>query len=165
MHRHGYTGRKLGRTRDERRRLVKNLATSLVLDESLKTTLPKAKELVPYAERLIAQARQGDLAHRRRVIAGLLRDDAAFKLVDEIAPQLAKRDSGWLRIKRAGWRKGDHAELATVSFVDELKRPDARSTQRAASGKKPATKATTKQPVTKKPAASQKPSTLKAKKP
>ena len=71
MHRHGYKGRKLGRERDQRRALLKGLATSLVVEERIETTLPKAKELVRYIEKLITKAKKGDLAHRRAVIAGL----------------------------------------------------------------------------------------------
>ena len=88
MHRHGYKGRKFGRERDQRRALMKGLATSLVEHGKIETTLPKAKELVRYIEKLITKAKKGDLANRRMVIAGLSTQVAAFKLVDEIAPQL-----------------------------------------------------------------------------
>lgn len=121
MHRHGYQGRKFGRERDQRRALMKGLATSLVEHGSIETTLPKAKSLRPYAEKLITKAKKGDLANRRAVIAGLSTQDAAFKLVDEIAPQLAGRSSGYLRIERTKVRVGDAAQLARISFVDELK--------------------------------------------
>lgn len=120
MHRHGYKGRKFGRERDQRRALLRGLATELVLHESIETTLPKAKELRPYLEKLITKAKKGDLANRRAVIAGLMTQDAAYKLVDGIAPQLSARDSGYLRIKRTRVRVGDAAQLATISFVDEL---------------------------------------------
>lgn len=86
MHRHGYRGRKLGRKRDQRRALLKGLATSLVMEESIETTLPKAKELVRYIEKLITKAKKGNLANRRAVIAGLSTQVAAVKLVDQIAP-------------------------------------------------------------------------------
>lgn len=120
MHRHGYKGRKFGRERDQRRALVKGLATSLVQYGKIETTLPKAKELVRYIEKLITKAKKGDLANRRQVIAGLSTQDAAFKLVDEIAPQLQGRTSGHVRVKRTRLRVGDGAQLATVAFVDEL---------------------------------------------
>lgn len=120
MHRHGYKGRKLGRERDQRRALLKGLATELVLHERIETTEAKAKELRPYLEKLITKAKKGDLANRRAVIAGLMTQDAAHKLVDGIAPQLAGRDSGYLRIKRTRVRVGDAAQLAEISFVDEL---------------------------------------------
>ncbi|HET7630624.1 MAG TPA: 50S ribosomal protein L17, partial [Candidatus Saccharimonadales bacterium] len=100
MHRHGYQGRKLGRERDQRRALIKGLATSLVEYQAIETTLPKAKEVVPYLEKLITKAKKGDLASRRGVIAGLSTQAAAFKLVDAIAPQLGGRVSGHLRIEK-----------------------------------------------------------------
>lgn len=121
MHRHGYKGRKFGRERDQRRALMKGLATSLVEHGKIETTLPKAKELVRYIEKLITKAKKGDLANRRMVIAGLSTQVAAFKLVDEIAPQLTGRVSGHVRVQRTRIRKGDGAEMATISFVDELK--------------------------------------------
>lgn len=120
MHRHGYKGRKFGRERDQRRALLRGLATELVMHESIETTLPKAKELRPYLEKLITKAKKSDLANRRAVISGLMTQEAAAKLVDGIAPQLAGRDSGYLRIKRTRVRVGDAAQLATISFVDEL---------------------------------------------
>lgn len=121
MHRHGYRGRKLGRQRDQRRALLKGLATSLVMEESIETTLPKAKELVRYIEKLITKAKKGDLANRRTVITGLSTQVAAVKLVDQIAPQLTGRTSGHVRVERTRLRVGDGAQMAIVEFVDELK--------------------------------------------
>lgn len=121
MHRHGYKGRKFGRERDQRRALLKGLATSLVEYGQIETTLPKAKETSRYIEKLITKAKKGDLANRRMVIAGLSTQAAAFKLVDEIAPQLTNRTSGHVRVTRTRLRVGDGAQLATISFVDELK--------------------------------------------
>ena len=121
MHRHGYRGRKLGRQRDQRRALLKGLATSLVMEESIETTFPKAKELVRYIEKLITKAKKGNLANRRAVIAGLSTQVAAVKLVDQIAPQLTGRTSGHIRVERTRLRVGDGAQMAIVEFVDELK--------------------------------------------
>lgn len=121
MHRHGYRGRKLGRQRDQRRALLKGLATSLVMEEGIETTLPKAKELVRYIEKLITKAKKGNLANRRAVIAGLSTQVAATKLVDQIAPQLTGRTSGHVRVERTRLRVGDGAQMAIVEFVDELK--------------------------------------------
>ena len=121
MHRHGYKGRKLGRKRDQRRALLKGLATSLVMEERIETTLPKAKELVRYIEKLITKAKKGDLANRRAVIAGLSTQIAAVKLVDQIAPQLTGRTSGHVRVERTRLRVGDGAQMAVIEFVDELK--------------------------------------------
>ena len=121
MHRHGYKGRKFGRERDQRRALLKGLATSLVIHGKIETTLPKAKELVRYIEKLITKAKKGDLHNRRQVIAKLSTQDAAFRLFDVIAPQLTARTSGHVRVQRTRVRIGDGAQLAAISFVDELK--------------------------------------------
>lgn len=120
MHRHGYKGRKFGRERDQRRALMKGLATSLVMNGKIETTLPKAKELSRYIEKLITKAKKGDLANRRAVIAGLSTQVSAMKLVDEVAPQLGGRTSGHVRVKKSRVRKGDAAQLATIEFVDQL---------------------------------------------
>jgi len=121
MHRHGYKGTKFHRERDQREALVKGLAESLIIHESIETTLPKAKTVVPYVEKLITKAKKGDLHNRRQIIASLQTVSTAHKLVDELAPKLGARDSGHLRIKRTTNRRGDNAELARVSFVDDLK--------------------------------------------
>src|SRR6266540_1724637 len=120
MHRHGYQGKKFGRKTDQRRALIKSLADSLVLRESIQTTLPKAKELSSYVEKLITKAKKGDLHNRRQVINGLMTLEAAHKLVDDIAPKLTGRNSGHLRIERGELRRGDGAQLARISFVDDL---------------------------------------------
>lgn len=120
MHRHGYKGRKFGRERDQREALLKGLADALVREEAINTTLPKAKELVPYVEKLITKAKRGDLHSRRQIISSLQTLDSAHKLVDEVAPKLKKRTSGHLRIAKTETRRGDNAQMARVSFVDDL---------------------------------------------
>jgi len=120
MHRHGYQGRKLGRETDQRAALVKGLADSLVKYESIETTLPKAKEVVPYVEKLITKAKKGDLHNRRLVISGLQTVESAHKLVDELVPKMAGRSSGHLRIEKTRTRRGDNSQLARISFVDDL---------------------------------------------
>ena len=149
MHRHGYQGRKLHRERDQRRALVKGLADSLVKYESIETTLPKAKELVPYVEKLITKAKKGDLHNRRQVISKLQTVESAHKLVDEIAPKPKSRDSGHVRIEKTRARRGDNAQLARVSFVDDLKEA-------------PVAKAAEAKPVATKPAAAKAPAAKKA---
>ncbi len=145
MHRHGYRGRKFGRERDQRRALMRGLMISLIEHGAITTTLPKAKELRPQAEKMITVARQGSLAGRRRLIAKL-NADTANRLVDVIVPSL-KRDSGYLRVTRLDQRRvGDNAELATIEFVDEITevaKPDkptrkkpAKSAQSAGNSKK-----------------------------
>lgn len=121
MHRHGYKGRKFGRETDQRRALMKGLAESLIIHGSIETTLAKAKELIPYTEKLITKAKKGDLHNRRIIISKLQTAESAHKLVDEIAPKLSGRASGHLRINKTSSRRGDNAQLAKVSFVDDLK--------------------------------------------
>ena len=119
MHRHGYKGRKFGRETDQRQALLRGLMCSLIEHKSISTTLPSAKEIRRYTERLVTLAKKGGLANRRLIISRLDSQELGSHLVDKIAPQI-KRDSGYLRIKRTGFRKGDHAETATISFVDEI---------------------------------------------
>lgn len=121
MHRHGYKGRKFGRERDQRRALLKGLASSLVEHGKIETTIEKAKETSRYIEKLITKAKKGDLASRRQVIAKLSTPAVGYKLFDEIAPQLTDRNSGHVRVTRTRLRTGDGAQLATIEFVDELK--------------------------------------------
>ena len=119
MHRHGYKGRKFGRETDQRTALTRGLMRSLFIHKSITTTLAKAKEIRRPAEKLITLAKKGNLASRRLVIARLDDMTVGNQLVDVIAPQV-KRDSGYLRIERSGYRRGDNAEMATISFVDEI---------------------------------------------
>jgi large subunit ribosomal protein L17 len=107
------------------------------LRESIQTTLPKAKELSSYTEKLITKAKKGDLHNRRQVISGLATKEAAHKLVDEIAPKLKNRNSGFLRIERQELRRGDGAQLARISFVDDLKQPKGERAAKNADEAKP----------------------------
>jgi large subunit ribosomal protein L17 len=113
------------------------LAESLVLRESIETTLPKAKEALSYTEKLITKAKKGGLHNRRQIIASLSTVEAANKLVDEIAPKLKNRSSGHLRLEKTTLRRGDAAQLARLSFVDDLE---------AKPEKKPAAKPAAKTP-------------------
>ena len=142
MHRHGYKGRKFGREADQRTALTRGLMRSLIKYKAINTTIAKAKEIRRPTEKLITIAKKGDLASRRLVIARL--DDRLLgnELVDNIAPQI-KRDSGYLKIERTGFRRGDNAEMATISFVDDIKdrteeAPKAEKAEKPA--KKPAAK-------------------------
>lgn len=126
MHRHGYKGRKLGRERDQRTALIRSLSIALIEHGSIETTLPKAKELRPNFEKLVSKAKKADLHSRRQIVSTLASVPAAHKLVDEIAPSV-KRTSGYLRIERTTMRRGDNAQMARISFVDEIT-----STQKAA---------------------------------
>jgi len=146
MHRHQYKGRKLHRERGPRVALLKGLADSLIKYESIETTLPKAKEVVPFVERLITKAKKGDLHSRRQVVNSLQTLESAHKLVDELAPKMKGRVSGHLRIQKSRTRRGDNTQLARVSFVDDLQQ---------APVAKPAEK-TAEKPAAKKPAAPKK---------
>lgn len=120
MHRHGYKGRKFSRERDQRRALLKGLAASLIERGKIVTTIQKAKEIVPYVEVLITKAKIGNLHNRRQVISALGSVSQGHRLVDEIAPLLSGRNSGHLRIKATSTRVGDNAQMAEVSFVDDI---------------------------------------------
>ncbi len=156
MHRHGYKGRKFGRERDQRRALIKGLADSLVKYEAIETTLPKAKEIVPYMEKLVTKAKKGDLHNRRLIIAKLQTIESAHKLVDELAPKMLSRSSGHLRIVKTRLRRGDNTQMARVSFIadevvvekknkdDELKTATKKAPVKQTVAKKAATKKVTK---------------------
>ena len=153
MHRHGYKGKKFGRETDQRRALMKGLADSLVKYETIETTVDKAKEVIPYLEKLITKAKKGDLHNRRQVISGLQTLDSAHKLVDEIAPKLTGRVSGHLTIVKTSTRRGDNTQMARVSFVDNLHtQVEVIEAPKAVKAEKTADKVV-KKPVAKKPAA------------
>ena len=116
--RHRKKGRKLQRTASHRRAMLRNLATSLFRHERIETTTAKAKELRPYAERLITLARRGDL-HARRLVARKIKDrELLGKLFDEISSRYAERPGGYTRILKLGNRKGDAAEISLIELVN-----------------------------------------------
>lgn len=128
MHRHGYQGRKLHRDSAQRTALLRGFAISLIEHGTIETTLPRAKELVPFIEPIITKAKKGDLASRRAVLSALDNQTATHKLVDGLAPQMMGRVSGHVRIRRTRLRVGDNAQLATVSFVDTFDTASKQST-------------------------------------
>lgn len=116
--RHRRKGRPLGRTASHRRAMLSNMATSLFRHEQIRTTTAKAKELRPFAERLITLARRGDL-HARRQAARTIRDKEALqKLFDTLGPRYADREGGYMRVLKVGRRDGDGAEIALIRLVD-----------------------------------------------
>jgi large subunit ribosomal protein L17 len=116
--RHRKSGRKLGRPTAHRRAMMSNLATSLFDNERITTTLPKAKELRSFAERLITRAKKDSL-HSRRLVARVVHDkDVLRKLFDQLSPRYADRPGGYTRIYKLGYRKGDSAEMAVIELVD-----------------------------------------------
>ncbi|MBR3175904.1 50S ribosomal protein L17 [Candidatus Saccharibacteria bacterium] len=119
MHRHGYKGRKFGRETDQRKALTRGLMCSLIKYQTITTTLARAKEIRRMTEKLVTMAKKGGLHNRRLIISRLGDLETATLLMDVVAPQI-KRDSGYLRIERAGSRRGDNSEMGTISFVDEI---------------------------------------------
>jgi large subunit ribosomal protein L17 len=124
--RHRVAHRKLGRVTEHRLAMLRNQATALILHEHIETTVPKAKELRPFVERLITIAKRGvaggdgngKLLHARRLVARELVDrDVVGKLFDTIAPRFAERPGGYTRILRLGYRRGDSAEIAQLELV------------------------------------------------
>ena len=117
--RHRSKGRQLGRTKAHRRAMLRNMATSLFLHERVETTEAKAKELRPYAERLITLARRGDLHARRQVERHIKDRKVAGRLFSEIGPRFAGRPGGYTRILKIGHRVGDGAEVARIELLGE----------------------------------------------
>ena len=115
--RHRNAGRKLSRNSSHRRALLRNLVTSLLEHGRLMTTLPKAKEVRPLAERMISLGKKASLNARRQVQGYLLKDTTAKKVFDTIAPKFAERKGGYSRIIRLGNRKGDGADLAIIELL------------------------------------------------
>ena len=116
--RHLNRGRKLNRTSSHRQAMLANMAMALVKHEQITTTLPKAKELRPYVEKLVTLGKRGDL-HARRLLIAKIRDDAtARKLIDVLGPRYAARPGGYVRVLKAGFRPGDNAPMAVIELVD-----------------------------------------------
>ena len=141
MHRHVYSGRKLSRTSAQRQALIKGLATSLIVEEQITTTKPKAKEVIPYFERVVTKAKRGGLHSRRQVLAAISTETAVRKLYEELVPRFGERSSGFVSLKPAGWRRGDNAELATLSLTAQPgKKPATPKPAKAASSAQPVNK-------------------------
>ncbi len=121
MHRHSYTGRKFKREKGHRDLMLRNLATSLILHEKIKTTLPKAKEIRPIVEKLITKGSKDNFVTRRRLNAYLLDKNATEKIITEIAPLYESRKGGYTRIVKLGIRPGDAAEMAYIELLDTEK--------------------------------------------
>ncbi|HZC17329.1 MAG TPA: 50S ribosomal protein L17 [Caulobacteraceae bacterium] len=116
--RHGVAHRKLNRTSAHRTAMFANMAASLIKHEQITTTLPKAKELRPFVEKLVTLAKRGDL-HARRLAVSRVRDkDQVSKLFATIGPRYKARNGGYIRVLHAGRRFGDNAPLAVIEFVD-----------------------------------------------
>lgn len=116
--RHGISGRKLGRKTGHRNALLRNLAAALIKHEQIKTTLPKAKELRPYVEKLITLAKRGGLSNRRLAMSRLGDEAQLKKLFDVLAERYGDREGGYTRVLRAGVRAGDAVQMAIIELVD-----------------------------------------------
>ena len=117
--RHRRKGRQLSRTRQHRKAMLRNMATSLFRHEGVETTVAKAKELRPFAERLITLARRGDL-HARRQVERHIKDRAVTgRLFGDLGPRFAARPGGYTRIVKIGQRQGDGAEMARIELLSE----------------------------------------------
>ncbi|MDX1566386.1 MAG: 50S ribosomal protein L17 [Longimicrobiales bacterium] len=116
--RHRKKGRELSRTKSHRKATLRNMATSLFRHERIQTTKAKAKELRPFAEKIITQAKD-DSVHARRQVARKIADrEVLGKLFDDIGPRFADRPGGYIRILKLGPRKSDSAEMALIELVD-----------------------------------------------
>ena len=141
--RHKEAGWKLGRNTAHRRSLLRNLVTSLIVEERIETTLPKAKAMRPHVEKMITLGKRGDLAARRKAAAYLMTREAVSKLFDTVAPRFGDRNGGYLRIVRTHWQRGDGTDKAFIELlgseqvIDEKrqKRAEARA-KRVAEAKK-----------------------------
>ncbi|WP_265564453.1 50S ribosomal protein L17 [Sphingomicrobium arenosum] len=116
--RHRVGHRKLNRTTSHRIALLRNMAAALIKHEQIKTTLPKAKELRPYVEKLVTLAKKGGLSNRRLAHGKLMDDKQLQKLFDVLAERYADRNGGYTRVIKAGIRQSDAAQMAVIEFVD-----------------------------------------------
>src|ERR1700758_2464648 len=129
--RHKVAGWKLGRNTAHRRSLLRNLVTSLIIEERIETTIPKAKAMRPHVEKMITLGKRGDLSARRQAASYLMTGEAVTKLFDTVAPRFGDRNGGYLRIVRTAWRKGDGAEKAFIELLGSEQVLDEKRQKRA----------------------------------
>lgn len=116
--RHRIAHRKLNKTASHRKAMFANMSSSLIQHEQIVTTLPKAKELQPFVEKLVTLAKKGDLGSRRIAIARTRDKEMSKKLFEIIGPRYKERNGGYIRVLKAGYRYGDNAPMAVIEFVD-----------------------------------------------
>ena len=121
--RHLKSKRKLNRTSSHRKALLGNMAVALIKHEQIQTTLPKAKELSPFVDKLITLGKKGDLASRKKAYSILPEKQWTSKIFDELSERYKERDGGYTRVLKAGFRYGDSAPMAVIELVD--RNPDA----------------------------------------
>src|SRR5271157_4238165 len=129
--RHKVAGYKLGRTTSHRRAMLRNMVTSIIMEERIETTVIKAKAVRPSVEKMITLGKQGDLAARRQAAAYLMTNEAVTKLFDTVAPRFGDRKGGYTRIVRTAWRKGDGAEKAFIELLGSEQVLDEKRQKRA----------------------------------
>src|SRR4029078_11365753 len=129
--RHKVAGFKLGRTTSHRRSLLRNMVTSLIMEERIETTVTKAKALRPSIEKMITLAKKGDLAARRKAAAYVMTDEALAKLFDTIGRRCGDRNGGYTRSVRTAWQKGDGADKAFIELLGSEKVLDEKRQKRA----------------------------------
>ncbi len=117
---HRIKGRKLGRNTAHRKALLRNLSLAFLQHEFIKTTLPKAKEMRPFVEKILTLAKKDSLANRRLAISILGNQEIVDRLFKNIAPRIANRNGGYIRILKCGFRTGDKADMAIVEMVDRV---------------------------------------------
>ena len=110
--------RKLGKTTDQRMAMLRQQVTDFLANGKMETTITRAKEIKPLAEKMITLGKKGDLAAYRRALAFVTKEDVAHKLFKEIAPKYADRNGGYTRITKIGNRKGDNAPVSVIEFID-----------------------------------------------
>lgn len=115
---HGIKQRKLNRTSQHRKAMLANMAAALVKHEQITTTLPKAKELRPFVEKLVTLGKKGKLSDRRLAMSKMRDQEQVAKLFDTLAERYKERNGGYIRIMKAGFRYGDNAPMAVIEFVD-----------------------------------------------
>ena len=119
--RHRVAGWKLGRNTSHRRALLRNLVTSIIMEERIETTVTKAKAMRPHVEKMITLGKRGDVSARRQAAAYLMTPDSVKRLFDTVAPRFGDRNGGYLRIVRTGFRVGDGGETAFIELLGSEK--------------------------------------------
>jgi len=128
--RHRNAGYKLGRNTSHRRALLRNLTTSVLMEDRVETTLTKAKAVRPLVEKMITLGKKGDLASRRQALSFLMTDKSVTRLFEIVAERYKDRQGGYLRIVRTGFRKGDGGEKAFIELLGAEKQLDAKRQKR-----------------------------------
>jgi large subunit ribosomal protein L17 len=129
--RHRNAGFKLGRNTSHRRALLRNLVTSVIVEDRVETTVAKAKAVRPHVEKMITLGKKGDVHSRRQALSFLMTDDAVTRLFDTVAPRYGDRQGGYLRIVRTGFQKGDGAEKAFIELLGAEQQLDEKRQKRA----------------------------------